>query len=368
MAYNLKKVADKQMKVSPLSMSIPDSVKKYNLSIDDTKNFNTYLDKDRRPIDGNPQTHEGMLEAVRKEAKASDKTLEGALADSKSSLYPHRQYNEKSDKFDVTPINMMSEAYDQKWRESFAKVNKSGGTEFWDKYINKDLDDNPTKVMVNVPVSGSQLQNKAERFKNLSSMPTDSDAAKNRENLGKKVEVDRLHAASSDKNVKIAVARLREADNALFAIHYAAANQNRDLTNEEKTIVASINKDKEKYLITLADNNMFDGSDMYRGDKEFQKELYNTDAVAADPQRPEPLEDIIEEDFEKPEFADEDMSVQHDDDFNDEFTDEQELDNFAQEQESIENDMDDLLNTDNVEPDADYNDFDAFDEDDEFMR
>lgn len=368
MAYNLKKAADKQMKVSPLSISIPDSVKKYNLSIDDTKNFNTYLDKDRRPIGDNPQTHEGMLEAVRKEAKASDKTLEGALADSKSPLYPHRQYNEKNDKFDVTPINMMSEAYDQKWRESFAKVNKSGGTEFWDKYINKDLDDKPTKVMVNVPVSGSQLQNKAERFKNLSSMPTDSDAAKNRENLGKKVEVERLHAASSYKNVKIAVASLHEADKALFAIHYAAANQNRDLTDEEKTIVASINKDKEKYLITLADNNMFDGSDMYRGDKDFQNELYARDPVAADPQRSEPLEDIIEEDFEETESADEEMSAQYDNDFNNKFTDEKKLDNSSQEQDSIQNDMDDLLRTDNVETDVDYNDFDPFDAGDEFMR
>jgi hypothetical protein len=53
----------------PLSTALPEMNEKYNLSLDNEKyvsNFNTYLEKDRRELKNGPQTHEAMLDDVRK--------------------------------------------------------------------------------------------------------------------------------------------------------------------------------------------------------------------------------------------------------------------------------------------------------------
>jgi hypothetical protein len=226
-------------------------------------------------------THEGMLEKTRKETKKADKITEGTLADAKSDLYPHRQYKDGGDKFDVTPINLMSEAYDQKWRDAFSKANKGADTSFWDKYLHADLDDKPTKISNNVPKSGSQLSDNPTRFKNLQKLPTDENASVNRDNFDKNIKVDRLHVAKNEKMQKIAYKNLAIADKCLFAIYAQAKSENRDLNQQEKEVVNEINVFKENVLLRLADSMFNDG---YRGDKDLQKELFKNDPFAADSQ------------------------------------------------------------------------------------
>ena len=149
MTYNLKKAQKINDSVMPLSSALQQHNKDYDFSLDNEKqvnNFNTYLEKDRRENKNGPQTHEAMLDAVRKNAKQAEKITEGGLDDSDSKLYPHRQFADGNDKYDVTPINMLSEAYDRKWRDAFKKVNKKADTLFWDKYVGEQLDEKQSKV------------------------------------------------------------------------------------------------------------------------------------------------------------------------------------------------------------------------------
>lgn len=290
MSYNLKKSSQKQNEVRPYSATLPAHNEEYKFSIEEARNVNTYLEGDRRQSKSGPQTHEAMLDAVRKDAHKTDKITEGGLAESKSPLYPHRQFANGSDKYDVTPINLISEAYDQKFREAFSAANKGADTDFWDKYQHADLDDKPTKVSINIPSAGSQLASNPQRFKNIDAFPSNADAQINRDNFGTNLNITRLHHADVSSKYKVALASLEDADKLLFAIHYKAASENRNLSEQENGIIDTVNKDKEKFLLTLATGEQ----DLrYRGSPEFQKELAKHDPFAADPRRSGEM-DLIE--------------------------------------------------------------------------
>jgi len=255
MAFNLKKQAQKAKdSVLPLSKGITDNAEKYSLTqnTDFVPNFNTTLDADRRPIEGDPQVHEGMLEDRRKEAAKSEMTIEGELNKASSPLYPHRQVDDQ-DSHNVAPINVLSEAFDRKYRDAFAKANNDGNTAFWDKYLGVQLDGERTKVPNNVPESGSQLPNHPSRFTSFKGLPTESSAITNRENLGKEVTVKPMEGyKGNEKAQKMVVASLRDADRLLFHTYLTAAKANRELNAEEKELVAGINRDKAKALIVIA--------------------------------------------------------------------------------------------------------------------
>lgn len=252
MGFNLKKAQSVNNSVTPQSVAVPSHSKKYNLSLDGNgsiKSLNGLLEADRRSLGESPKTQEGLLSETRRKASVSDKITEGALEDSDSPLYPHRQFKDGKDNYTVSPIGALAHANDRKFRDAFSKANKGSDTAFWDKFVGAQLEGEPTKVMVNLPEKGSQLQNSPHRFGNLDALPHDPDAATNRENLGKGFSVKPMN--KKEKPIEIA-ASLKSADKLLFGIYLKANSEGRQLTASEKEIVSAINKDKVSILMSLA--------------------------------------------------------------------------------------------------------------------
>jgi len=130
---------------------------------------------------------------------------------------------------DVMPINLATEAYDQKKNKDIknAEENEKKDTEFWDKYIGTQMIGEKTTISKNV--EKDQLQNNPDRFKNLSS--------------GNPVE------KAIDANVdKMVTASLTEADATLFHIYAQAEKEDRELNDKEKQIVLNVNNYKSHLL------------------------------------------------------------------------------------------------------------------------
>lgn len=252
MTFNLKKAQVINNSVAPQSVAVPSHSKKYNLSLEgggSIKSINGLLESDRRSLGESPETHEGLLNEVRRKVSVSEKITEGAIEDSDSPLYPHRQFKGGEDNYTVSPIDALAHANDRKFRDAFSKANKGADTSFWDEFVGAQLDGEPTKVMVNLPEKGSQLQNSPHRFGNLDGLPHDPDAAVNREHLGKGFDVKPMN--KKEKPIEIA-ASLKSADKLLFGIYLKASSEGRELTASEKEIVSAINKDKVNILMSLA--------------------------------------------------------------------------------------------------------------------
>jgi len=265
MAFNLKKNAQNKNKIIlPTETKLQNNNDKLNLSLKQDKTVSHYdalLDKDRRPYNGTVVTHEAMLDEVRKKADSPEKTTEGRLEDVDSPLFPHRQFANGEDKYQVAPVNAMTHAFDRKYRDAFSKVNKGADTAFWDKYVGDQLDGKMTKVPSNLPQSGSQLHDNPERFGKLKNIPLDPSAIVNRKNFDVGLEISPMHGfASGEKGITIAedirvsLASIKNADSLLFGIYLKAAKENREITDIEKEIIDGINKDKSSLMISLAQN------------------------------------------------------------------------------------------------------------------
>lgn len=257
MVFNLKKNAQKaKNSVLPQATGLQDNAKKYNLSLQDEKfipNFNTFLEEDRRPLEGKVQTHEAMLDDIRKKANTPEKITEGSLDDADSPLYPHRQFKDGEDSYHVTPINATSAVFDKKYRDAFSKANKDPDTAFWDKYVGAQLDDKMTKVPNNVPLEGSQLPSNPGRFESVNNLPTDSSAIVNRDNFSSRIDVKPMHGfIKGEKGLKMAMSSLKDADGLLFGIYLKAAKEKRSISEDEQKLICGINKDKKNLLVSLA--------------------------------------------------------------------------------------------------------------------
>jgi len=245
MTYNFKKAQKINDSVMPQSSALPASITKRNLSLQDTSvvSYNAMLEKDRRKT--KEVTHEARLDEARKKATSAEKVTEGSLEDVESSLYPHRQFKDGEDNYQVSPINALAHANDKKYRDAFSKANKGADTAFWDKYVGDQLDGPVTKVPSNIPPTGSQLQNNPERFGSLDNLPVDPSAKVNRKNFSTELDIKPMHGfAGNEKSLKMAMSSLKDADGLLFGIYFKAAQENRDLTKNERDLVSGINKDK----------------------------------------------------------------------------------------------------------------------------
>jgi len=243
MSFNLKKKSQNVNKsVLPTSSALEGSTERKQ-SLSDNKfipNFNTLLDEDRRPIK-NVVLLQAQLDEKRAKASKLEKTIEGSLNDADSPLFPHRQV-EDQDSHDVAPVNVLSEAYDNKYREEFAKLNKDANTEFWDKYIGVQLDDKDRKkVPAGLPNTGSQLQNNPSRFTGLDSVLSD------RMNSAKVRPMSGFNGKGKGINM---FDSLREADKLMFQTYTKAASEKRELTADEKELIVAINKDKTRILLS----------------------------------------------------------------------------------------------------------------------
>jgi len=258
MTFNFKKNAQKTKdSVLPISTGLLNNQDKHNLSLQDMNfvpNFNTMLDKDRRPIEGTVVTHEAMLDEKRKKAAIQDKVTEGALEEVDSSLYPHRQFKDGEDNYQVSPINALSQINDSKFREAFSEANTGSDTDFWDKYVGDQLDGPITKVPTNITNKGSQLQNNPERFGKNKNLPSDPSAIINRDNFGAGVDVSPMAGSAKGKK-GLTLASLNNADKLLFGIYLKASQESRNLNEEEQDIVNGINRDKKAMLLSLAQVN-----------------------------------------------------------------------------------------------------------------
>jgi hypothetical protein len=199
------------------------------------KNINASLpikDKD------NTVPFEKQLEAERKEAK-SEMVTDKALDKSP------KVYNDKrSDEWDtkVLPVNLVSESYDQKHAEAFAadsKTAKDDYTKFWDKYVGVQMEGEITKIDVNVPESGSQLQNSPDRFKFKD------------ENVVKEIGSGDVEGIAT----KMVTASLKDADALLFDVYAKAFSEKRELTKEENQKIGDINNCKLAALTQSDKNN-----------------------------------------------------------------------------------------------------------------
>ena len=187
------------------------------------KNFNLSLntkDKD------NTIPYEKQIEANR-EGRDSLKITEKNLNTSKK-LYVDKRLDQA--RKDIMPINLVAEAHDQKHLEAYKNMSDKDkrDTLFWDKYVGAQiLNDEKTTVDINVPKS--QLENHADRFKNLSK-PED------------------IKGISESEISKLAMSSLQDADALLFHIYASAASEERGLTKEEKKIINDISVTKNLIL------------------------------------------------------------------------------------------------------------------------
>jgi hypothetical protein len=257
MKFNLKQAQNINNSVVPQSFAITENANKYNLSKEKDpyiSNFNVYLEQDRRDIKDGPMTHEAMLDKVRGKSATQSKITEGGLSDADNALYPHRQYANGEDKFDIAPINIVSEAYDKKYRDAFAKANKAESEVMFDKYVHSQLEGKPSKIVGNVPAEGSQLHANPSRFVNLDKMPTDESAIVNRENFDKKMKIEKMVTIADEhgKIHKVSMADVQMADYILYNIYANARAGNRELNAQEKQAVQGINADKSRILAALS--------------------------------------------------------------------------------------------------------------------
>lgn len=157
-----------------------------------------------------------QLEAERKN-ETSVSITEASMDDKQA------DFNSK-DKKQVMDINVKTEEYNQKNLDAFKRAEDSSkkDTEFWDKWVGVQLEGSgqPTKVDNNIPTSTSQLPNHPDRFK------------------GKEVE-------------KMVMASMKDADAMLFHIYAAAAQEGRDLNEDEKQQVVDINAGKTRLMAQM---------------------------------------------------------------------------------------------------------------------
>jgi hypothetical protein len=215
--FNLKKqastkdcvISDKQLSENRKSMDLSNEQqqvvgKNINLSLPTKDKDNTI------PFDK-------QLEASRKEGEKEIIT-EGHM-DKKES-----DFNSK-DKIQVTDINVKTEEYNKKYLDAFNKAEgeTKKDTLFWDKYVGVQLEqkDMPTKVDINVPVSGSQLGNQPDRF--------DEEEVK-----------------------KLIMASIKDADAMLFHIYSSVAKKGGGLDKNEKQQIIDINSGKMRLMSKLA--------------------------------------------------------------------------------------------------------------------
>lgn len=220
MAYNHKKRLNKKAEAAPQNReqalqeynkdwghTLPESIPNYNGLLGETRGEGT-PDPD--------ETIEALMDQPRKEATDADgRTTEGQL-DKRESYIPHRDAKHY-DQSPMPPINALSGAADAKYQKAFAEASKGGERRCLDKDPGSQMDGPKTKVVKNVPESGSQLQNHPSRF-------------------------------ASGARSRMILATLRDADRVLFDIYYRAAVENRELTAQEKRIEAQITSDKKAVL------------------------------------------------------------------------------------------------------------------------
>lgn len=204
-------------------------------------------------LDDSTPNINGLLETLRGGSEDS-KIVEGNLNSSRGNISQNiteKQFDDrdsyvvhrsnKNDQSQMKPIDALSEAYDQKYREAFANAEEDGDTKFWDKFVGEQLLGEKTKIHGNVPPSGSQLQNHPDRFDSLKGQPSSPIATENFSSFTKEDKIKPMVMAQTIENLKTA-------DAMLFHVYYTASRQKRPLTAREEKIIGAISAAKKSIL------------------------------------------------------------------------------------------------------------------------
>ena len=153
----------------------------------------------------------------------------------------HEKRNSKTWDTHIKPMDLLAEAHDQRKLEAYHKVEGKtldADTAFWDDYIGVQMMGAKTKQVANV--QGSQLQNSTDRFEKL----PESQLGENfQDNLKKMTKEDNFY--------KMTFASLQDADAMLFSIYHQTAQENREVTADEKEIIVKVNEAKKVILAEL---------------------------------------------------------------------------------------------------------------------
>jgi hypothetical protein len=226
--YNLSKIAKVDDGLQPYSSRLQDQSKKMKIETkdDDAKNLNLKLktkDKD------NTIPYEKQLEASRTN-KDGYMILEKAMDKSEWAANKRDMQNKK---MTVSPINVLSEEFDQKKVEAIKKAEGKlkNDNSFWDKYVGEQLL-GPKTTVDTTNTSNSQLQNQPDRF-----------------SFNKETDVTKVVNTTISK---MAMQTLKDADALLLQIYTTAALESRDVTKNEQNFINRINKEKEYVLAQSA--------------------------------------------------------------------------------------------------------------------
>lgn len=212
--FNLKKFAEKE--AESYAQRLDERNKADGSTNDGLSNTDKMLDKVRDNKDL-IDTTEVQLDGGRE--KVAEQTTEAQLNSATGSMIPHR--NDNNESLPVKPLDVLNAAQEEERLKAYKEAEKGlvgeDDTNFWDEYVNKALGDAP-----------SQLANNPDRFSKLTTDVAD---------LSERAKVKDMVMAS-----------LKDADAMLFAIHFKAAKEKRELSAEEQKLVDGITSDKVRVL------------------------------------------------------------------------------------------------------------------------
>lgn len=207
----------------------------------DTQESRLQRDRDQHALPNPVGNGDWLLKGVRKDEKLAlvekelaskregtkdVKLTEGQLnAHEPPKGYPKRDGTNESAK--MPPLAAVNAAQEAERLKAYKKAeDKEADTEFWDKYLGVQMVTPKTKTPKQV--TDTQLQNDADRVKGSTEGTPDQSKIKD-----------------------VVMASIKDADAMLYFIHRKAADENRELTEKEKMMVASISVDKEKFISSL---------------------------------------------------------------------------------------------------------------------
>lgn len=214
MAFNnLKKTAAKAEVDKTVDELLTEQTKTQGTSIDGLKNTEKLIDgvRDNKDlIDTTEVQLDGTRTKLDEDTGLQKRLAKGHYAD---------------DNLLIKPLDLLNQGQESERTKEWKKLQAKRDTAFWDKYVG---DDTRGLIKKQIDKGGrSQLQNNPDRFSKLTTDP---------------------HAVGNVKVKEMVTASLKDADAMLLHVYYTAASQGRELSAEEKSVVAGINDAKVQLL------------------------------------------------------------------------------------------------------------------------
>lgn len=235
--FNLKKISKKEHYKPYQKYLEEDNESKGTKSKPSPGSIDYELNSKKKDTDSSIPFNTQLNEARKGESLS---ITESQLNNSGKGIMNHRSSKAWNTK--QNPINLLSEANDQKKYNAFRKETDKQKIDnsFWTKDVGKQKTIKTKKIIDNK--QKSQLQNSPDNYSGLDkTMPISTDINENKSRLNKK---DKISFASVEST-------LRDADSMLFHIYASAAKDGRELNDNESQMVIDINSGKLRILNSL---------------------------------------------------------------------------------------------------------------------